>query len=471
MKNIRAIKEIPVADVLEYLGYCVRKSGKWLSVKGDNSLKADVQRNTYTDFSGRLGKGSVIDLVMNTLSISFDAACEMLSAHFLGVIPENGARVPSKFPKKNETQKNMTKKYIDGKTAQVLLDTRFYPQNNFFVFLSSRFAVEPARVAALDVGTSKDGHAVFLYRNVKGEYEFLKVVPYDRLTGKRCGNIFTPKGYTQSDGYTANCFFNESAILSAQYVFVVESEKTAVIGTLHFNNPQFAFVATGGTEKLAALLRNKADILAEKSVILLPDNDEAGLKWIDVANSFKSDLDIHAWILDADSPPKSDLADLILSESKTWSETFEKQMMRLKNASKPCEPLPEGTPASVPTCPPKKRNPQISESQRYWLLYDEKKREERERYEAMKKRLDTLREFFDKQILPDVVYFPNEDGYIYETLRQPEQFVVRCLAIAEMSLSEKNERGFETYCCYLEKLKNNIVSGKYLLVRSDAVPF
>jgi len=131
--QLTAIKSIAIADVMQWLGYSVRSSGNWLSVKGDNSLKGNVKKNTYIDFSGRLGSGSVIDLVMQLQGCDFKTACQMLQSRFLD------GELLEVSPKQAFKQINITamKKYLDSDFVEKFLHPYFHKNNGLAKFLHS----------------------------------------------------------------------------------------------------------------------------------------------------------------------------------------------------------------------------------------------------------------------------------------------------------------------------------------------
>lgn len=485
--KLTEIKSIPIADVLQWLGYDVRKSGSWLSVKGDDSLKANIQRNTYTDFSSKLGGGSVIDLVMHSQGCDFKTACEMLQSRFLGGVE---IQIAPPKPKIEKPKKETMKKYLDKDLVAKFLSKDLHPKNGFAQFLTKRFDFVSDVLPKLGVGTNREGAAVFFYQNHKGAYESLKIVPYNSETGKRTSDISIPKGYQSTDGYAQQCFFNEVSIKDAQTVFIVESEKTAVIATLYFQQSDFAFVATGGAQKLNALLDSRLDILQDKRVILLPDNDAAGNGWMDIKKnaSSKGYENLELWWLDKESPEGSDLADFILGDDATWQKTFDRQLNKGK-----VEPIEqpvivpqkqenhtidisfdflEDEPEKTPVQQVKEslqtvvmHQPKPTESEIYWAKRDAEKQG------ANLPDVSDLIKFFDKQVLPEKVHFFNADGYCYETLDQPNEYVARTIDLLNSAVETRQMKMAEHYAYHLQRLKKNIETGAYMPRKIEEVPF
>jgi hypothetical protein len=346
--DLEAIKAIPITDVLKLCGYEYRSSNKWLSVKGDNSLKANVQKNTYTDFSGRLGAGTTIDLVMNTQGVDFKEACKILTDYFLG---GTALIEPIKQPKpKSEQPSEQPKRFISPEIVAKSLAR--YDENNLFLYEAAKrlegFEVGGSEESVkryiddmlgkylvpyfkdLQVGTAKDGSTLFFYTDMQGKTHAVKQVLYNPETGKRTSDIRFPKGYESANGYKQECLFNEVNAKGASVVFVVESEKTALRATIYMgqmlnrlddtdreNLGRVCFVATGGAKKIITLKDNINAIAKEAIVILLPDCDEAGRSsFLDFYRIFASPtllyLDLHP-----DCNDGSDLADFIESKIRS----------------------------------------------------------------------------------------------------------------------------------------------------------
>jgi hypothetical protein len=479
--QLAAIKSIAIADVMEWLGYSVRSSGNWLSVKGDNSLKGNVKKNTYIDFSGRLGSGSVIDLVMQSQGCDFKTACQMLQSRFLG------GEFVTVSPQNTFKQVNITamKKYLANDFVEKFLHPYFHKNNGLAKFLQGRFASVSDVLQRMNVGTSREGAAVFFYRNAKLQYEALKVVPYDSQTGKRSSGINIPKGYQAQDGYVQNCFFNECAISGVHTVFVVESEKTAVVATLYFNEADFAFVATGGAQKLQSLLSAKLPILENKRVVLLPDNDAAGSGWMDVKKQFAEDdyQNIELWWLDRESPEGSDLADFILGTDDTWKRTFDKLLNKNKeqvnvqpSAALPAIEIPELDilELDIPIQPVQEVSLQTTEQAKQALpMVGESHCEvsTTDKQGVHVSDVEDLIAFFDGQILPEKVQFFNSDGYCYEVLTNPTHYVLDRIANLKDAIAAGYSETATLDAYHLRRLKKVIETGAYMPRKLDDVPF
>ena len=74
--------------------------------------------------------------------------------------------------------------------------------------------------------------------------------------------------FKKRNGYTHDCFFGEDSLVRGRPVFVVESEKTAII--CHLEYPDYNWVASAGKNCLSQL-----DRLSDYNVYLCPDVDAA----------------------------------------------------------------------------------------------------------------------------------------------------------------------------------------------------
>ena len=114
---------------------------------------------------------------------------------------------------------------------------------------------------------SRGDKTIFWYMNFADEYCYDKIMTY-KSDGHRDKAIVPSRKYMLKDGYTDICFFGEHLLQDWKSEhFVVESEKTALIGYLYFNKP---FIATGGSSCLHMI---------GSGSILLPDFDKAGESW------------------------------------------------------------------------------------------------------------------------------------------------------------------------------------------------
>ena len=208
---------------------------------------------------------------------------------------------------------------------------------------------------AWDIATDGQGNCVFWYRDETGELATAKVVPYSSETAKRRKRDQSPIAWTSNGKQVrVDCLFGlvkgtnketqEAVVVSfssskgftaplygAQFlteetldvpVVLVESEKTAVVGSLFL--PEFVFVATGGAN---GLTREKAQALAGRDVLVLLDADSAGKRSeesvVDVLRSVGArpivELDGKslAAVLFPEADDGADLADYYLQQSST----------------------------------------------------------------------------------------------------------------------------------------------------------
>jgi len=122
------------------------------------------------------------------------------------------------------------------------------------------------------------------------------------------------------DGYRSGrpfvCYFGTHLVnQSTKYIFVVESEKTAIIGTLYDRlnkqNADAVWLATGGSENLNTELLQPFE---GKEIILIPDKDAIS-KWLGKGKEWKINA---SWFDGLDLPDDADIADaILLTLSKT----------------------------------------------------------------------------------------------------------------------------------------------------------
>jgi hypothetical protein len=184
--------------------------------------------------------------------------------------------------------------------------------NGLASFLLAKYGdVVVEHLRAWDVGTDGIGCCVYWYRDVDGELQTAKIVPYERETGKRRKGPDSPICWTDSKGKTHNVDVlygivegrrkTDSSLSIVSFssekhgyqrplygahlvgsttpdvpVLLVEAEKTAVVASM-FGLP-FVVVATGGAN---GLTKSSAAILAGRDVYVLLDADDTGRKAVE----------------------------------------------------------------------------------------------------------------------------------------------------------------------------------------------
>lgn len=153
-----------------------------------------------------------------------------------------------------------------------------YAINPLYTFLARCMGKEEAdRLCCLyRIGTSRKwgGAAVFWQVDCNGRVRTGKIMLYDATTGKRVKHpqphvCWVHTEMRLKDYHLRQCFFGEHLLplYPDRKVFVVESEKTAVIAS-HFM-PDVLWIATGG--KNGCFNERAASALAGRDVVLMPD--------------------------------------------------------------------------------------------------------------------------------------------------------------------------------------------------------
>ena len=153
-----------------------------------------------------------------------------------------------------------------------------YAINPLYTFLARCMGKEEAdRLCSLyRIGTSRKwgGAAVFWQVDCSDRVRTGKIMLYDAATGKRVKHpqphvCWVHTEMRQKDYNLRQCFFGEHLLplYPDRKVFVVESEKTAVIAS-HFM-PDVLWIATGG--KNGCFNERAVSALAGRDVVLMPD--------------------------------------------------------------------------------------------------------------------------------------------------------------------------------------------------------
>ena len=174
------------------------------------------------------------------------------------------------------TIKEQLPSFIDRSIMEQTLS--HYAINPLYTFLARCMGkAEADRLCSLyRIGTSRKwgGSAVFWQVDCNGRVHTGKIMLYDAITGKRVKHpqphvCWVHTEMRLKDYHLFQCFFGEHLLplYPDRKVFVVESEKTAVIAS-HFM-PDVLWVATGG--KNGRFNERAVIALAGRDVVLMPD--------------------------------------------------------------------------------------------------------------------------------------------------------------------------------------------------------
>lgn len=151
------------------------------------------------------------------------------------------------------------------------------PENNLLQYLCKAYGktkMEDAKTTYA-IGTTHDGGTVFWNINTELKVQKAKICYYDE-NGKRSKIFKVP--YKNEDGYYS-CLFGahllNDQLKGKKNILLVESEKTAIVGYLHF--PEYIWLAYGG---INGLTENKLQPLIGHTVIIIPDCSENAVQVI-----------------------------------------------------------------------------------------------------------------------------------------------------------------------------------------------
>lgn len=179
--------------------------------------------------------------------------------------------------------------YIDNKIVNEYMQS--YKGNGFIIFLYKNFPKDEVNnaIRKYHIGTSNkfDGSVVFWQIDSQNRVHNGKVMVYSPFTGKRSKKLFTsiPRLLELDDFNSEPCFFGEHLLNNYDGpVAIVESEKTAIIASLFFED--FIWLASGGKSNLKP---KRCEVLQLKRVTLFPDSDAYDL-WNKKAKEFGFDI-------------------------------------------------------------------------------------------------------------------------------------------------------------------------------------
>lgn len=111
-----------------------------------------------------------------------------------------------------------------------------------------------------NVTTDANGNAVFWYVDQNGKILYDKRILY-KADGHRDKSFFPARRYRVADGYSGKCYFGACLAGDGKRAFIVESEKSALLGWLYYGR---RFLACGGKGNLREI---------EQGMMLVPDMD------------------------------------------------------------------------------------------------------------------------------------------------------------------------------------------------------
>lgn len=150
-----------------------------------------------------------------------------------------------------------------------LVGAKAYPLEgcSLFRWMCGLFPEERVREAwdRYNVTTDAHGNCVYWYVDQNGRILYDKKILY-KADGHRDKSYFPGRTYRVADGYGGRCYFGANMEGDGRKAFIVESEKTAVLGYLYYGR---RFLATGGKGNLREI---------EPNMMLVPDMD-ARMDW------------------------------------------------------------------------------------------------------------------------------------------------------------------------------------------------
>lgn len=211
------------------------------------------------------------------------------------------------------------------KTKTNLIDSNFYKQSiinfknsNFYKGIRNHFKyVDSSKIDSVfkkyKIGAYKD--FVIFWRFKDSVVGNGKIIKYDVENIKRTSNIFWAHNVLRLDPLKyefEKILFGEHLIDKYKTIFLVESEKSAVICSIFNDNENFEFIASGGVNNL-----NLTNIITLKDrckrLIIIPDSD-LYTKWFKIANHLYDVgiIDIRKYLNKSEIEAGFDIADLIL---------------------------------------------------------------------------------------------------------------------------------------------------------------
>lgn len=204
--------------------------------------------------------------------------------------------------------------------------------SNFIQFLCHHFPIEKIEIAVENyaLGATKKKDVIYWQIDINGKVRTGKIMQYNPETGRRVKNKSGAINWVHNKLKYSNpayanfklcqCYFGEHLLrlYPEKPVAIVEAEKTAVIGSMIFDN--YNWLAAGN---LNGLNSDKSKVLQDKYVVLYPDTGcykRWKNKMIQIRNSINCQIAISNLIETHATPEQItagyDLADYVLEQLK-----------------------------------------------------------------------------------------------------------------------------------------------------------
>jgi hypothetical protein len=196
-----------------------------------------------------------------------------------------------------------------------------YYINNFAIWLQAKYPTTADYLLEyFSVGTTKAGGTLFWYQDINGHYRKPKRIYY-KPNGQRVKasedegkSKPSPLIFTNHEGYEY-CLFGEFQLASYPQnakVVMVESEKSAIIGHVHF--PDFIWIATGGA---MSLKKERAKVLEGRKVMIIPDMHLTGREGAHKMQTILKEVGCRTRIMEIDKNREDgdDIADILLRKA------------------------------------------------------------------------------------------------------------------------------------------------------------
>ncbi|QMU28086.1 DUF6371 domain-containing protein [Adhaeribacter radiodurans] len=196
-----------------------------------------------------------------------------------------------------------------------------YNLNNFALWLQNKYPTTADYLLNyFSIGTTKAGGTLFWYQDKAGNYRKPKRIYYKpdghrvKASEDETKSKPSPLMFTNQQGYEY-CLFGEFQLgtyPATAKIVMVESEKSAIIGHVHF--PDFIWVATGGA---VSLKKERAVVLQGRKVMIIPDMHQTGREGALRMQTILKGVGCRTRILEMDKHRQDgdDIADILVRRS------------------------------------------------------------------------------------------------------------------------------------------------------------
>jgi len=298
---LEQIKEIPIVDYADRLGFTLVRKGKYFSIKEHDSVMIDTIKNCFWRNSNG-ASGSIIDFAIEFKNYSGAKEAMGAIAFMYGINDGKPATVKYNSIPKIE-QKSTADKSENEKNNSLMLPEKAKNNRKVYRYLYKERCIES--IVIRHMAAKK-----MFYQDVKGNCVFVSNgfacvrSTVGNFSGDVSGSDYRECVYIKYKVKADTLIVNESVIdsMSLMSYFVKTGKRY----------DDYWYLSLCGVNKLASLYYHTQNDTNIKKIILALDNDEAGLKATDTAFSELKNMGFD----------ENNIVIMLPTKGKDWNDTI-----------------------------------------------------------------------------------------------------------------------------------------------------